>query len=217
MLVLPWSTLLWHRCYYPHRSRDALSPVCEIFFFSRPVVEASLWDGLIKGILIRRTHSQPALDALIGSCLALSASTVHCALCCPSWTVYCSLHCPLSFTTLYTVHRTSMNCSLPCAVHCPTLHSAHGNMHIIALCTVGPPRRVYLQSGSRDRHFGSWRSNLLGKRFICWSKCNEPVTALWLWTQILQSLLPTSTKSDFNIMTKKTAEINVLNLTVKTV
>ena len=30
--ILPWSTLLWHRCYYPHRSRDALSPVCWIFF-----------------------------------------------------------------------------------------------------------------------------------------------------------------------------------------
>ena len=27
-----WSTLLWYRCYYPHRSRDALSPVCGIFF-----------------------------------------------------------------------------------------------------------------------------------------------------------------------------------------
>ena len=25
------STLLWHRCYYPHRSRDALSPGCGIF------------------------------------------------------------------------------------------------------------------------------------------------------------------------------------------
>ena len=23
LLILPWSTLLWHRCYYPHRSRDA--------------------------------------------------------------------------------------------------------------------------------------------------------------------------------------------------
>ena len=31
LLILPWSTLLWHRCYYPHRSRDALSPVCGIF------------------------------------------------------------------------------------------------------------------------------------------------------------------------------------------
>ena len=30
-LILPWSTLLWHRCYYPHPSRDALSPVCGIF------------------------------------------------------------------------------------------------------------------------------------------------------------------------------------------
>ena len=26
-----WSTLLWYRCYYPHRSRDALSPVCRMF------------------------------------------------------------------------------------------------------------------------------------------------------------------------------------------
>ena len=26
-----WSTLLWHRCYYLHRSRDALSSVCGIF------------------------------------------------------------------------------------------------------------------------------------------------------------------------------------------
>ena len=31
LLILPWSTLLWHRCYYPQRSRDALSPVCGIF------------------------------------------------------------------------------------------------------------------------------------------------------------------------------------------
>ena len=29
-----WSTLLWYRCYYPHRLRDALSPVCGIFFTS---------------------------------------------------------------------------------------------------------------------------------------------------------------------------------------
>ena len=28
-----WSTLLWYRCYYPHRSKDALSTVCGIFFF----------------------------------------------------------------------------------------------------------------------------------------------------------------------------------------
>ena len=32
VLGYSWSTLLWHRCYYPHRSRDALSPVCGIFF-----------------------------------------------------------------------------------------------------------------------------------------------------------------------------------------
>ena len=27
-----WSTPPWYRCYYPHRSRDALSPVCGIFY-----------------------------------------------------------------------------------------------------------------------------------------------------------------------------------------
>ena len=32
VLRYSWSTLLWYRCYYPHRSRDALSPVCGIFF-----------------------------------------------------------------------------------------------------------------------------------------------------------------------------------------
>ena len=31
LLSLPWSTLLWHRCNYPHRSRDSVSPVCGIF------------------------------------------------------------------------------------------------------------------------------------------------------------------------------------------
>ena len=31
VLGYSWSTLLWHRCYYPHRSRDSVSPVCGIF------------------------------------------------------------------------------------------------------------------------------------------------------------------------------------------
>ena len=32
VLGYSWSTLPWHRCYYLHRSRDALlSPVCGIF------------------------------------------------------------------------------------------------------------------------------------------------------------------------------------------
>ena len=30
-----WSTLLWYRCYYPRRSRDALSPVCGIFLLDK--------------------------------------------------------------------------------------------------------------------------------------------------------------------------------------
>ena len=32
VLGYSWSTLLWHRCYYPHRSRDSVSPVCGIFY-----------------------------------------------------------------------------------------------------------------------------------------------------------------------------------------
>ena len=31
VFVYSWSTLLWHRCYYPHWSRDSMSPVCGIF------------------------------------------------------------------------------------------------------------------------------------------------------------------------------------------
>ena len=34
VLGYSWSTPLWHRCYYPHRSRDAFSPVCGIFFWT---------------------------------------------------------------------------------------------------------------------------------------------------------------------------------------
>ena len=40
-----WSTLLWYWCYCPHRSRDALSPVCWIFYNTihiRPMI-SSLW------------------------------------------------------------------------------------------------------------------------------------------------------------------------------
>ena len=32
LLGYSWFTLMWHWCYYLHRSRDALSPVCGIFF-----------------------------------------------------------------------------------------------------------------------------------------------------------------------------------------
>ena len=45
VLGYSWSTQLWLRCYYPHRSRDALSPVRGIFIF---------WQGgrLLKQIVI---------------------------------------------------------------------------------------------------------------------------------------------------------------------
>ena len=32
-----WSTLLWYRCYYLHRSKDALSPVCRIFLLTNDI------------------------------------------------------------------------------------------------------------------------------------------------------------------------------------
>ena len=52
-----WSTLLWYPCYYPHRSRDALSPVCGIF--------SSWW--LSPRIAIPTLMSSPRLDAA-GKC-----------------------------------------------------------------------------------------------------------------------------------------------------
>ena len=50
-----WSTLLWHRCYYPHRSRDSVSPVCGIF---------SLYFRLIKlsFILPCKSECQPIVQ-----------------------------------------------------------------------------------------------------------------------------------------------------------
>ena len=36
-----WSTLLWYRCYYLHRSRDALSPIRGIFLLNYLVKELS--------------------------------------------------------------------------------------------------------------------------------------------------------------------------------
>ena len=42
-----WSTLLWYRCYYPHRSRDALSPICGIFVVVEEVyTEYGLQEGV---------------------------------------------------------------------------------------------------------------------------------------------------------------------------
>ena len=43
VLGYSWSTLLWYLWYYPHRSRDALSPVCGIF------IESAHWaDSIIE-------------------------------------------------------------------------------------------------------------------------------------------------------------------------
>ena len=44
VLGYSWSTLQWHRCYL-HRSRDALSPVCGIFFLGGYFCWALAWLG----------------------------------------------------------------------------------------------------------------------------------------------------------------------------
>ena len=45
-----WSTLLWYWCYYPHRSRDDLSPVCGIFQVS--VVISNLAGVMLSGVIL---------------------------------------------------------------------------------------------------------------------------------------------------------------------
>ena len=46
-----WSTLPWYKCYYPHRSRDALSPVCGIFFLFLSLSNLTLPKKIIFFIL----------------------------------------------------------------------------------------------------------------------------------------------------------------------
>ena len=58
LLILPWSTLLWHRCYYPHRSRDALSPVCGILFCVYKQVNSHYVYGN-KAVVCLQTSKQP--------------------------------------------------------------------------------------------------------------------------------------------------------------
>ena len=43
--VYSWSTLLWYRCYYPHRSRDSVSPVYGIF--SKLIFSLYLWTWFV--------------------------------------------------------------------------------------------------------------------------------------------------------------------------
>ena len=58
-----WSTLLWYRCYYPHRSRDALSPVCGIFYI---LVQFSLVEcGLLKN---SAEQSYTEMEKVEGTC-----------------------------------------------------------------------------------------------------------------------------------------------------
>ena len=66
-----WSTLLWYRCYYPHRSRDAFSPVCGIFCsmdwfrFQKPLAIGpfqipryqDFWDKSLGGSLDFNLHA----------------------------------------------------------------------------------------------------------------------------------------------------------------
>ena len=51
-LVLGYScsTLLWYWCYYPHRSRDALSPVCGIFLLLFNKVSSLIYRTVLKPV-----------------------------------------------------------------------------------------------------------------------------------------------------------------------
>ena len=46
VFVYPWSTLPCYRCYYPHRSRELVSPVCGIFSYKE--VELIMGDSVIN-------------------------------------------------------------------------------------------------------------------------------------------------------------------------
>ena len=56
-----WSTLLWYRCYYPHRSRDALSPVCRIFLYIR----ASTYSFFTNDVIVIPLTSVSSKSSLI--------------------------------------------------------------------------------------------------------------------------------------------------------
>ena len=61
------STLLWYWCFYPHRSRDALSPVCGIFY-------CILWlQGIsLKGSLYRSIGQPNTMSLCLSACLVWS-------------------------------------------------------------------------------------------------------------------------------------------------
>ena len=74
-LILPWSTLLWHRCYYPHWSRDALPPVCGIFLFLCSWDLLVFWRSEYVQVPPWRSVSSPLVepaDLRLISCLANS-------------------------------------------------------------------------------------------------------------------------------------------------
>ena len=43
MLFLPYAGFFWYHCFYSHKSRDALSPVCGIFFSVILLVNSSVY------------------------------------------------------------------------------------------------------------------------------------------------------------------------------
>ena len=57
VLGYSWSTLLWYRCYYPHWSGDALSPVCWIFCIGVTIrIGREILCLLYAGFLIGRSN-----------------------------------------------------------------------------------------------------------------------------------------------------------------
>ena len=76
VLGYSWSTLLWHRCYYPHRSRDALSPVYGIFTIHYSVTYSTAWS-------CRNAHccnviQKSVLHITVMYCIAQHCTTQYC-------------------------------------------------------------------------------------------------------------------------------------------
>ena len=95
-----WSSLLWYRCYYPHRSRDALSPVCGNF-----IVGTAHFSACVRFIKSPRIY---IVDQTGGVC---QHATVKCrAVQCKA--VYCSaMQCRVKLSAVQCSSASVVLCS----------------------------------------------------------------------------------------------------------
>ena len=116
-----WSALLWYRCYYPHRSRDALFPVCGILIVPFP---KNFWNIPIFALNCTLQDT--------GNSITLSVISVYSA-------VYCAVQQTVSSSALCTI----ANSKVQCTVHCTRLYTVQQfALQYIVHCT---DREVELQ------------------------------------------------------------------------